>query len=361
MKSALIDFHSLVTIWAPQLTDGVRAFIWRQFPLFFRQEVPEPPPHPDIILQPMGDLPPITDTNRRISALYGFSIFDYHGEFAVGLLHKRLPDILIMLSDPLKIIYRPRAGNQGRLYGVLLFGIQLCLKRKSALLAHGAVVEKNGQTLLIAGHRGSGKTQLLLTLLRRGWNYLSDDKFILHRGTAYLFESRIYINDHLFSCLPWLRTIVPATRLQQSATLLRRTLRPLAYGILQRRSPFRLERLLDPAVQYDVETLLSSCSLRVQAVPAHGFLLFHGRHFSIEEISRNSAITRLSSIEHLLFADTDTMEKMLSLYTGVDCEPLQNLVGLNLPDIPFYKVVIPEMPDLEGACQEILKCCEAQL
>jgi len=198
MKSALIDFHSLATIWAPQLTDGVRAFLWRQFPLFFRQEIPDPPPHPDIILQPMGDLPLITDTNTRISALYGFSIFDYRGEFAVGLLHKRLPDILITLSDPLKIIYRPRPGNQGRLYGVLLFGIQLCLKRKNALLSHGAVVEKNGQTLLIAGHRGSGKTQLLLTLLRRGWNYLSDDKFILHRGTAYLFESRIYINDHLF-------------------------------------------------------------------------------------------------------------------------------------------------------------------
>ena len=356
MKSAFIDFHSLVTVWAPQLNEGVRALLQRQFPHFFQEHTLSAPSKPDIILKPMGNPPPVTDANLRMSALFGFSVFFYRETTVVGYMHRGLPDILITLSDPLTIIYRPRAGIGGRLYGLLLFGIQLCLRKKDALLAHGAVVEKDGRSLVLSGHRGSGKTQLLLSLLNRGWNYLSDDKFILHKGTAYLFESHIYINDHLYACLPWLQSMVSRSPLQRGATVLRQKLRPMAYRILKSRSPWGIERILDPAVQYDIQTLFPSCSTRVKAMPGIGFLLFQGRDFSMNEVSRQPVVEGFSNIVNLLFADMGSLERLLALYSGSECESLKRQVSLALPDIPYYKILLPEKPNLEEVCQEMLSC-----
>jgi len=360
MKPVHINFHSLVSVWAPRLTDVFRADLELQFRHFIQETGPEPPPHPDIVMTPMSDLPPATEDSSRLFALYGVSVLDYHGEVAVGLLHRGLPDVLVVSSDPLKIVYRPRAGNQSRLYWALLFGIQLSLRRKGALLVHGAVVEREGQTLWLAGHRGSRKTQMLLTLVRQGWNYLSDDKFILHNGMLYLFESRIRINDHLFSCLPWIRRMVPRTLLQQSATPLRNLVRPLAYRWLPKRPTLGLEKTLNPTVHQEIEVLMPSCRIRTQAEPTRSFLLFHGNTLSVREIPRQLAVTTLSSINRMLFSSMASMESMLVLYAGVDNEPLQNLFDRNLPDMPFHKVVVPEKSIPESVCQEILKCCEVQ-
>ena len=160
MRSALINFHSLVTVWAPQLTDEFQTFLSERFPPFYRQQVSEPPVNPDIIIEPMKELPLVTDASSHIYAIFGFSVFDFRGEVAVGVMHRGQPDVLLVFSNPFKIFYRPRARNRGRLYGMLLLGLSLCLRSKNALLVHGAVVERDGQTLLFSGHRGSGKTPI---------------------------------------------------------------------------------------------------------------------------------------------------------------------------------------------------------
>ena len=91
-------------------------------------------------------------------------------------------------------------------------------------------------------------------------------------------------------------------------------------------------------------------------MPGIGFLLFQGCDFSMNEISRQPVVEGFSNIVNLLFADMGSLERLLALYSGSECESLQRLVSLNLPDIPYYKILLPEKPNLEEVCEEMLSC-----
>jgi len=360
MKPLLIDLHSLVRVWAPQSSESVHTFLARQFPLFVSDQRAEAAASPDILLRPMGDAPAVTERKLHSSALFGFSLFPDAKGTAVGWLRRGSPDLLLLPGDPMTILYRPRPGIEGRLYGLLLLAIQLCLRAKQALLLHAAVLEKGGQSILLSGHRGSGKSQLLLTFLRQGWNYLSDDKCILHSGSACLFESHIYLNDHLRAGLPWLQTLHPSSPLQRGARMLRQRLRPLAYRLLPRRAPQRLERLLDPAQATDLRSLFPVCEMRTRVPLNYVFLLFQGKKFSVDGISREAAVDGLEDILALLFSDFDSMVSMLNLYAGRRWESPGSLIERNLPQIPCYRVQLPEEYDPDEVCQEISRCCAAR-
>ncbi len=48
------------------------------------------------------------------------------------------------------------------------------------LQLHGAALEGEGRGLLVAGHEGSGKTSLTLSLIKEGFRFLTDDVALLH-------------------------------------------------------------------------------------------------------------------------------------------------------------------------------------
>lgn len=358
MNGMLINLHSLLTIWAPEPTDGERRFLQQRFPLF-AQNAAAAPDAPDILLEPLRAPSSAPLGAQHAYALYGCCVIDHRGETGVGTLHQGLPDILLIPSTPLRLLYRPRPGITRPLYGLLLFAMQLCLRRKDALIVHGAVVSRGAQTLVISGHRGTRKTQLLLTFLRHGWDYLSDDKFILHQGKAWLFEPYLYLGDHLYPQVPWLRQASPRSRLQRGAARARGRLRGLAYRHLPKRLLSPAARLLDPARRCAIEDLSPSTALCMQGIPSHGFVLLQDRRFAIEPISREKGVASLSRIDQLLFMASEPMEQLLHLYTGAEARPLDEIIERNLPDIPFARLRLSEDTALEDIHREILTCCEA--
>ncbi len=48
-------------------------------------------------------------------------------------------------------------------------------------VVHGALVVRNGSSMILAGPSGRGKTTLALALANAGWTYASDDLFALHQ------------------------------------------------------------------------------------------------------------------------------------------------------------------------------------
>jgi HPr Serine kinase C-terminal domain len=65
------------------------------------------------------------------------------------------------------------------------FGVLKLLRPRGFYSLHGAgIVSRHGVGLLLIGASGCGKSTLTLGLVRRGWEYLSDDALLLHQQPA---------------------------------------------------------------------------------------------------------------------------------------------------------------------------------
>lgn len=75
--------------------------------------------------------------------------------------------------------YHPAAMHQDRLEGFFHYALAELLKRNNMFTLHATALEYHGRGLLILGNTGCGKTTTLLSLLRSGYRYLSDDHPVL--------------------------------------------------------------------------------------------------------------------------------------------------------------------------------------
>lgn len=80
-----------------------------------------------------------------------------------------------------------------------LLGLLMLLRPSGRFGLHACALERGGAGLLLVGASGSGKTTTSLSLIRRGWRYLSDDAVLLRRsgGAVQAFAFR-----KGFSCTP---------------------------------------------------------------------------------------------------------------------------------------------------------------
>lgn len=63
-------------------------------------------------------------------------------------------------------------------------------------LLHAGAVEREGKAFVFTGGAGTGKTSIVLNLLKEGYNYLSDDWLIICKGIAYPSPKSIRMFDY---------------------------------------------------------------------------------------------------------------------------------------------------------------------
>jgi hypothetical protein len=56
------------------------------------------------------------------------------------------------------------------------------LESSGQILIHAAAVERDGQAILLCGHKGAGKTTTMLSLLQRGYNLIANDRVFVGRS-----------------------------------------------------------------------------------------------------------------------------------------------------------------------------------
>jgi len=81
------------------------------------------------------------------------------------------------------------------------FALLKLLRNRSIFSLHAAAVTRNGLGVLIVGPPGSGKSTLAIGLIRRGWNYLSDDALLLRENShgieALACRKNFYVNTNV--------------------------------------------------------------------------------------------------------------------------------------------------------------------
>lgn len=71
--------------------------------------------------------------------------------------------------------------------------LEMFLNWRDKTFLHAGAVSKNGQAYVFTGTGGVGKTSIVLNLIRRHFDYLSDDWLIVGNGQAYPFPKTIHI------------------------------------------------------------------------------------------------------------------------------------------------------------------------
>jgi hypothetical protein len=353
MDSLVYNCQDIVRIRADGLTRSLRKKLGHGLG-HFEVKMPEDK-DPDVLIRPMEKAPELPVFSRHLNHIFGFTTVDYGGTTAVACLHKGIPEFCLFFSSPaqLSLLFRPVSGQENRFYGLVLFGLHLMVRKKGMLMAHAAAVVRNGRAVVISGHHGMGKTPVLLSLLRAGWQSLGDDKvFVTHEGLA-MVEPYLAVSQYHFSLLPWLYGFLhqrPASRLPETV---RTVLDRVAGRVWPGGTPVKAYRFLNPGMKIDLRQLPVPDLLADHARPVHWIILRPGSCPKETQLTRDQGIGMLTNIQDMFFSHRLTLEKSICLHSGTRVTDSGKILESLLPDITFSLISCSGKMDIPRICERV--------
>ena len=162
-------------------------------------------------------------------------------------------------AGSLKGLYIPFAESENTLwynpresFYVLLSYCEALMRWDDKAFLHAGGVSKNGKALLFIGPGNVGKTSIVMNLLNKGYEYLSDDWLIIGSGKAYPFPKTIHIFDYNLKNKQVAKRVLGSKRIFYSLLF-----RLLGFG--EKSAPHRYVRFafqnLTPRFDIDIQTL----------------------------------------------------------------------------------------------------------
>ena len=96
------------------------------------------------------------------------------------------------------IIYKSKEIDEDKVWEILIgvpFGY--ALRKKGFMVMHGSSVVINGQAICIVGSSGLGKSTLALSLVEKGFKFLTEDLCIIKDDIVHFYSSWIKIDKNL--------------------------------------------------------------------------------------------------------------------------------------------------------------------
>lgn len=355
-----LNIHSLITVSSFPMPDEVSSYTREKLSLFLT-DAPITEKEADIVISQLEADHPFTWTNYHVNLEYGFHITEHKGETVIIFAHRAKPDVIVILSDPIKILYKDRKGISDRLFDALMFCFQLVLSQKKGMFYHGAVAEKQGRCVILTGPFGTKKSMLLLTMLRDNWNFISDDKFILHGGNAYMLYHDIMMRAYYTEFMPWLEGIMPGMKRFKKDEAFRERVRIFVSRHLPASLLPVLSKLYDPyaTVNINADELFPASMAKRSARISSVVLLSEGPVLVIGDATKTGilkdivAVQRLISYEESKFSSLK--ERLFLQDKSFGC-PADDIIDSNFEGQTFFRLTLPVNCNLDLAYQE-LKCC----
>jgi hypothetical protein len=319
----------------------------------------------DIYLVESSELmPEISSSARQMLALYGFHVQYRDHVLRAFFYFKGRPIVCLhvprALDEPLRIEFVMGKKTLGRVHTCLMYALLLAFQRRGRALLHGAVFRREEMGLVLFGQRGIGKTQLALNLLRKGWQYVADDKFLLENGVAHSYQQSLLLRDHHFQALPWLRDVA---NYDLRAARTRALLRRVAHQYVPEKFLPNEDRLFNKGKQYNVERLFSEAHICDQVTVTQVMILVGGHELHAEQLDPAQALETISLLQELANDEFSRLTQFLSLFFLEDASDdyrdvtLRKVLARNLPDLPFMRITVPEDCPSEALCEKIQACC----
>ncbi|MBF0327748.1 MAG: hypothetical protein HQL10_01155 [Nitrospirae bacterium] len=345
-----LDIHSIITLEAYDLNEEVASRLHKFFGLFLTEN--KPGSKPDIVMTILQDVEAgVLEHKSKDPAQ--FWIREHKDGACIVLGYKQRPDIAIILSNPIKILYTPRPGYFGALYYAIIHGIQFALLKKNGLLYHGLVLKYNTLPMLIVGPEGIGKSPLALHMLHNGCDYLSEDKFIFLNREAYIFRPYMPIRKHHMNMFPEILTSIYNSQSKKTSKFWLRKFIEKLVGIsfIKNNLPAQLHEKIKQAIDPPVFALIRDIFPNVQVLnsvhPEIAVMIINAKEQSFVEISREEFAERAKTLYWMAFPEIDNILKLLSLH-GYDYHTKMNaLIHRNTDNLRCFKMTLPYSSDIK--------------
>lgn len=324
----------------------------------------------DIVMQQQECLwPNLPGQAFQMDALYGFWVTEQEGKPTMVLLDKSEAIISVVFGNSIRIAFAKNgrlkpAKLAGKLFIVVLYCLRVCLQTKGSLLVHGAALMSNAPrrgSLLLLGQRGIRKTMITLTMVQRGWQYVADDKFILHDSTAHRFQESLLIRDHHFEQLPWLVNVIADSAHYLKYKAWRQRLRKLAQRFVPRKLLPNEDRLFNKGMQCKITNLFPEKSAQQIHQPETVFILKNSENFRLKRINKAQASNDILLLQRMANAEFNDLDDQLA-FAGSNYvfTPEPGDVMKSFPEQQYFQLSIPHGMSVDAICDELIKCTESQ-
>ncbi|MBF0458882.1 MAG: hypothetical protein HQK99_13425 [Nitrospirae bacterium] len=332
-----INIHSLVRIRLSNLHFSIADKLRKYFNLFITDSA-EISGNYDIEVMPFT-----TETKSYALAsktIMPFWIKELNNDAHVVIGHRGNPAMAFNVSGPITLYYCDKTQDFSKLLLTLTYCIQLILLRKGGILFHGAVLSRGNECILFVGPSSVGKTSLTVAMLNDGWDYLSDDKFILHKGMALMFRHYIPMErchlDYLKS-----KCLISVSKRFKYPNVINQ----LAKVFVEQYSPeFAIPlfgQLCSPFVFVDVNEMFPECRPRITAKPSKCVVLMQSASFRFQQFSYDDIIRDIVNIQWLHFPNFEKLTRILSLSDYSYNKVFEAVIFNNLANMQFYKLNFP--------------------
>lgn len=121
-------------------------------------------------------------------------------------------------ENTIVIEYERSVKEDYMLFAIFKYFLRKSLIEKGFSLTHASCVARNDKAHVFIAWMHTGKTNIMLQMLKNGYKYLSDDKIILSKdGYAYPYPKKINLFSYNLDTHPWLKKYL------MEAKLLKRT------------------------------------------------------------------------------------------------------------------------------------------
>ena len=335
-----LDFHSMVQLVSVDTTPSMERYFNQSLSRFIKQSKCSEH-EADVVVQPISLEHSLMSNIAELTPHHNKIFLNIENKTVVYFFYRNKIDYIIVFDQQIKFFYLPSKNIHKRIDSIINFCLDLQLAKKDSLICYGAVLVKQDRCLLLVGSPMTGKTMTALSLLSNGWDFVSDNKFILSKGRAYLCEDTIAMRPHFhFKHFPSLQNNTPSFPKVEMKFKIKSLLVKKAYQYMPRQllplldefAAFRQYHKVPVNVVFPKAKSVDSAKITDVLVVSQGKET-RSDHSCLEDCIRDMAV-----IQNMLIRDLSLFEDLLFLTNNALTIEVKNILSCNLDTAKFHRV-----------------------